>query len=363
PSVQREFAVNRFQRIWSKRMKRQVSEFRIEYLGLTEDAGYRTRCGIRPMDDNGRVVLGMASWFPSQPPIELKTCRNHSPELNGLLESLAQVLNPLLSRDDWRRIREIRCQVSASGTPHLTFVTITSPDRSRHSIERMLENVRSIPAEVWLLETATPGTSTRFKTPKSLGEPAPLTCRVGHRLIHLAPNIWSPVAPDSEQILIGKIRDWIPDSSTRVVEIGCGAGTISHMLADWGFQVTGIDVDRTAVATARLNLIPENESRAEFRVGEGTHAVRRLLQKGFHADTAIVHGMRGAFGRSLFDALSAAGVRRIILVSPSTHAWCHDASSLVFRGWSLDTISIIDQLPNTAGFLTAACLRKNPLSR
>jgi len=60
------------------------------------------------------------------------------------------------------------------------------------------------------------------------------------------------------------------DSVPRLLEIGCGAGNFSVLLADKGFSVTGVDISPTAVAwandrAAALNL------QADFRVDNVVH--------------------------------------------------------------------------------------------
>jgi SAM-dependent methyltransferase len=49
----------------------------------------------------------------------------------------------------------------------------------------------------------------------------------------------------------------------RVLELGSGAGNLSTLLADQGYDVTGVDISETAVAWARERAAPQ---RAAFRV-------------------------------------------------------------------------------------------------
>jgi len=58
---------------------------------------------------------------------------------------------------------------------------------------------------------------------------------------------------------------WIPGS--RILDIGCGAGTNSLFLARAGFKVTGIDVAEGAVAAARERAEKAGLS-VDFRVGD-----------------------------------------------------------------------------------------------
>lgn len=46
---------------------------------------------------------------------------------------------------------------------------------------------------------------------------------------------------------------WAPDAGTRAIELGCGGGQASLMLAEHGYDVVGVDYSETAIELARQN--------------------------------------------------------------------------------------------------------------
>lgn len=48
-----------------------------------------------------------------------------------------------------------------------------------------------------------------------------------------------------------RLREWVPGSGADVVDIGCGTGSLSLLLAEQGHHVVGVDVSAGMVAQAR----------------------------------------------------------------------------------------------------------------
>ncbi|MCF8109234.1 MAG: class I SAM-dependent methyltransferase [Desulfohalobiaceae bacterium] len=69
---------------------------------------------------------------------------------------------------------------------------------------------------------------------------------------------------DAEQITRQRIESWIDLSGKQVLEVGCGNGRVTAMLADRVGSLVGVDPDQDQVAEARARL-PE----MDLRVGSG----------------------------------------------------------------------------------------------
>jgi SAM-dependent methyltransferase len=50
---------------------------------------------------------------------------------------------------------------------------------------------------------------------------------------------------------IDRLRSWLPEPPAEVVDLGCGTGTLSVLLAELGHRVVGVDVSRQMIQQAR----------------------------------------------------------------------------------------------------------------
>ena len=89
-----------------------------------------------------------------------------------------------------------------------------------------------------------------------------------------------PIDPTQTAREVAFLRRWLPQPTySRLVDVCCGSGRHSHLLAEAGYAITGIDRDPAAVATARSRALP-NEEYLE-------HDMRQLRQLDLRADAVL----------------------------------------------------------------------------
>jgi len=166
---------------------------------------------------------------------------------------------------------------------------------------------------------------------------------------------WSPQTPGSlacVQSVVARLLACEPAS--RVLELGCGVGTLSVHLARASASLVGVDLVRGAVDDAARNAAALGVGNATFRQGRADQAVRRLLARGDRFDRLVLHGMRRPFGLDLMNVLPALRVARVVYVAPSAISMVRDLE--VLRGYGLAHLEQIAQLPGTAHTLTVGLL-------
>ncbi len=62
-------------------------------------------------------------------------------------------------------------------------------------------------------------------------------------------------------------KEVLPKPPGRILEVGCGRGEVARRLADLGYDVTPIDIDRQAVGAAKRLGLPAR--RADFLMYRG----------------------------------------------------------------------------------------------
>jgi SAM-dependent methyltransferase len=64
--------------------------------------------------------------------------------------------------------------------------------------------------------------------------------------------------PQVRDAWVARLAAWLPDPPTGVLDLGCGTGSLSLLLAQIGHRVTGVDVSPTMVDHARRKLAAAN---------------------------------------------------------------------------------------------------------
>jgi ubiquinone/menaquinone biosynthesis C-methylase UbiE len=113
--------------------------------------------------------------------------------------------------------------------------------------------------------------------------------------------------------------------TSRVVDVGCGEGTISVGLAEVAGHVVGVDLDDAAVADARRNATKRGIGNVEFR--EGTVYSLRLPDNDF--DACLCHSVLEEIDRPL-DALHE--IKRTLKSGGVLGAACVEYGGLILAG-------------------------------
>jgi SAM-dependent methyltransferase len=123
----------------------------------------------------------------------------------------------------------------------------------------------------------------------------------------------------------------------RALDLGCGTGTNVITLAQWGWQVTGIDFSRTSIWIARRK-VRRARLTVDLRVADATDLSDLQSLYDFALDIGCLHAVEPA-GRGRY----AAGLER--LVRPDGHymlyAWLPRPRNDATRGISQDQVEAL----------------------
>jgi 23S rRNA (uracil1939-C5)-methyltransferase len=158
----------------------------------------------------------------------------------------------------------------------------------------------------------------------------------------------------------GELADALaPESGDAVVDLGCGIGTRTLLLARRSGWALGVDASEDAARRGRENAALNSVS-AEFASGPvadvlddaGARLVgRRPLVV---ADT----GRRGLEDADL-AAIVTLAPRRVALIGTNPRALARDAGRLAAKGWTLRSVTPYDMAPHTPFVESVALLVSN----
>jgi len=292
--------------------------------------------------DGAAPVPGMAARGDG-PPIDLRRCPAQSAESRVALTALWDEVERLSLT---HRVRRVTLSVGADAAVRVVLSAADPADVAP------LRAAPWTPRARWTLAVSprTDGPGVEAEAVLVYG-PDALSFDVDGDRFHARLTAWTPQTPGSlSSLRVATLELLACEASSRVLELGCGVGTLSAALARRSAALVGVDMVRAAAEDAARNLSALGITHAHFRHGRADHAVRRLLAGGERFDRVLLHGMRLPFGEALTNVLSAVRATRIVYIAPSAVAMARDLATL--RGYALTRLEQLEQMPGTAHTLT-----------
>ena len=143
-----------------------------------------------------------------------------------------------------------------------------------------------------------------------------------------------------------------------VVDLYCGAGTITLALAEKAKQVIGVEIVPEAVENATLNAARNGMDNVEFLCADAGQAARQLAQRGVAPDVLVVDPPRKGLDETARDAILKMLPPRIVYVSCDPATLARDVAELCGAGYVLERAQAFDLFPRTNHVETVVLLSK-----
>lgn len=147
-----------------------------------------------------------------------------------------------------------------------------------------------------------------------------------------------------------------------VLDLYCGVGTITLIMAKQAGKVMGVEVVEAAVRDARENARRNGIENAEFFCGDAGKAALELEQKGIIPDVVVVDPPRKGLNGDTVEALHRMQPRKIVYVSCDPATLARDVALLKEKGYSLISARAADLFPRCAHVESIVCLARDGFS-
>lgn len=134
----------------------------------------------------------------------------------------------------------------------------------------------------------------------------------------------------------------------RVLDLYCGAGTITLIMARVAGAVLGVEVVPQAVEDARENARRNGIENAEFFCGDAGEAAAMLAKKGEKIDVVVVDPPRKGLSPETVAAVAAFAPRKLVYVSCDPATLARDIARLKELGFHLKSAQTVDLFPRCA---------------
>ena len=143
-----------------------------------------------------------------------------------------------------------------------------------------------------------------------------------------------------------------------VLDLYCGAGTITQVMARRAKHVIGAEIVPEAIADAKENARRNHVANVEFFCGDASAVAAELAGRGLRPDVICVDPPRKGLAPEVVDAAAAMSPRRIVYVSCDPATLARDVQRFAAHGYRAVRAAAVDMCPRTANVETVVALER-----
>ena len=168
----------------------------------------------------------------------------------------------------------------------------------------------------------------------------------------VSPGAFLQVNTEAAKILYDTVRSALAAdgrSFDQVLDLYCGAGTLTLWLAQAAPRVTGVEENRDAVRDAWENARRHGARNARFIAGRAESVLPRLFPQGPAGScAAVADPPRTGLTVPVLRFLTGPAIRRVVYVSCNPATFARDAGYLCRSGFFLVQVRPVDLFPQTS---------------
>lgn len=149
-----------------------------------------------------------------------------------------------------------------------------------------------------------------------------------------------------------------PDGKGLVLDLYCGAGTISLCLARGADKVIGAEIVPEAVENAKENALRNGISNAEFICADASEAAAELLRRGVRPDAVVVDPPRKGLAEDVIKSICGMEPERVVYVSCDVATQARDLKIFAQLGYKATEATAVDMFPRTQHVETVTLLSR-----
>ncbi|MDO4749882.1 MAG: 23S rRNA (uracil(1939)-C(5))-methyltransferase RlmD [Eubacteriales bacterium] len=258
-------------------------------------------------------------------------------------------------------IRHLLVRVSASSGKSMVCLA-SSRELSGHEIRALTEKLRFACPEMTSLALClnrTRGNTVlagEFRTLWGNDTLEDMLC--GLRFALSPASFFQVNPPQAEQLYDLALSLAAPKADETVLDLYCGAGTISLCLAQRAGQVIGVEVIDAAVENAKRSAQENNVLNAEFLCADAEKAVEIFCQRGLHPQLVIVDPPRKGLAEGVISCIAELAPERVVYVSCDPGTLARDLRRFADAGYEAVRGCTVDMFPRTSHVETVVLLSK-----
>ena len=167
------------------------------------------------------------------------------------------------------------------------------------------------------------------------------------------------VNPEQTEVLYAKAAEFAGlTGKETVVDLYCGTGTISLVLAKNAKQVIGAEIVPSAIEDARENAKRNGLTNAEFICADAGEAAAELVRRNLKPDVISVDPPRKGMSTEVIEHIVSMSPQRVVYVSCDPATLARDCKRFAELGYRTVKAEAVDMFPRTHHVETVCLLSK-----
>jgi 23S rRNA (uracil1939-C5)-methyltransferase len=319
-----------------------------ETIGMNEPRAYRNKMAVVVDHRSKPPALGFYRQR-SHDVVPIAACPIVTPQLDAVLAALVEQRRDSTFATMLRGARHLVARVARATGQVVLTVTTTGAMADAKGIARSFR--RELPAVVGVGNSYGPASENAIlgRYYQLLDGEGEIEESVGGLRYRISAASFFQINVEILERIFALIEPWL-EPPGNIVDLYCGSGTFALYFARHGWNVTGIEENRHAIAEAEANArLNELEGRARFEAGRveqmvALPTVARTLQE---AGVVFLDPPRKGCEEVVLSAIAQARVRNVWYLSCDAATLARDLKFLVSKGYRLGVVQPFDMFPQT----------------
>ena len=331
-----------------------------EILGAAETRRYRNKAQY-PVSPDGRVGFYRARTHEV---IDTRECLLVKPEADAAAEAVRQYMRDFRAAGYDERTRRgllRHVYVRSNTRGECLICLLVNGKRLPHEAELVERLRRACPKAVGIVL----GENTRrdnvilgerYRTLWGADRLEDVLCGRVFRLS--VPSFYQVNREQAERLYAKAIEYTQLTGEETVLDLYCGAGTITLALAPHAKRVLGAEIVPEAIDDARENAARSGVENAEFFCGDASDVAKKLAQENLRPDVITVDPPRKGLAEDVVESIARMQPERVVYVSCDSATMARDVKRFATLGYRAVRACAVDLFPRADHVETVVLLSK-----
>ena len=180
----------------------------------------------------------------------------------------------------------------------------------------------------------------------------------GKRFLLSVPSFYQVNRTQAERLYAKAIEFADLTGRETVLDLYCGAGTITLALSDHAKKVLGAEIVPEAIDDARENAVRNEVKNVEFFCGDASDVAKKLAQEHLRPDVITVDPPRKGLAPDVVESIAEMQPERVVYVSCDSATMARDVKRFAELGYTATRAAAVDMFPRADHVETVCLLSK-----